>query len=408
MSAHYAQLLKNEDVNKGLAFLESDQENTVSQQIKIAEIPSPTFKEAKRAQYYKSQLEALGLADVQMDDAGNVVGIRHGTGEGPILYVTAHLDTVFDFDEINVKEKDGLLYAPGIGDDSRGLAALLSIVRAFNESGVETTGDIIFGGNVGEEGLGDLYGVKAFFKEHPQIDGFISIDGLSASEITYLATGSHRYKITFQGPGGHSYQAFGLPTAIHAMGRALAKIADVNTPEQPKTTFTVGIVEGGTSVNAIAAQASMLVDMRSNTADELQKLDDQIMGLVEQSVDDENNRWGYERKNGIDVVVEQVGDRPAGSQNPQALNVQAAWAATQALGLEPSLGLARSTDSNLAISLGVPALTLGGGGQGGGTHAPDEWFDPTDAYQGPQRIFLTILGLVGVEGVSTPLLETNS
>lgn len=402
---NYAHLLKDEGVNNALAFLKSDQENSIAQQIEITEIPAPTFKEQRRGQYFKSQLEALGLDDVQMDDIGNVYGIRRGTGNGPVVYVTAHLDTVFNFDEINVKNIDGILHAPGIGDDSRGLAAVLSMVRAFNESGIKTTGDIIFGGDVHEEGLGNSDGVGAVIKAHPEISGFIAIDEDSPSDITYLGTGSYNYKVTFHGPGGHSYQAFGRPSAIHAMGRAIADIADIQTLAHPKTTYNVGTVEGGTTVSAIAPEASMLVDMRSNSADELQQLKNQIMEIVQQSVDDENNLRGYDRKNGISVKVEQVGYRPVGLQDPEAVNVQAAWAATEALGLQPSLTQALSTDSNTAIDLGVPSLTLGRGGSGDNIHSPDEWYDPTDAYLGPQRIFLTILGLVGVEDVSTPLLE---
>lgn len=407
VTTSYDQLIKDEKVNQALAYLEADQENSVSQQITLAEIPAPTFKEQARAQYFKSQLETLGLDDVQIDDMGNVYGVRHGTGDGPVLYVTAHLDTVFDFDEITVTNKDGVLYAPGIGDDSRGLAAILSIVRAFNESGVQTTGDIIFGGDVHEEGLGNSDGVAAVIKAFPEIDGFIAIDEDSPSEITYLGTGSYNYKISFNGPGGHSYQAFGRPSAIHAMGRAIASISDIQTKSHPKTTFNVGTVAGGTSVNAIASQATMLVDMRSNSAHELEKLENQIIGLIQQAVDSENNRWGYDRSNGIDVSLERVGYRPVGLQDPQALHVQTAWAATQALGLQPSLTQALSTDSNTAISLGVPSLTLGRGGSGANIHSPDESYDPTNAYLGSQRIFLTILGLVGVENVSTPLLESR-
>ncbi len=411
VSDNYANLIENEAVKGALAFLKTDQDNTVTQQILIAEIAAPPFHEQKRAEYFKQQLESLGLQDVQIDNEGNVYGIRPGTGNGPVLFISAHLDTVFDYDEITVKNKDGVLYAPGISDDSRGLAALLSIMRAFNESGVQTTGDIIFGADVGEEGLGDLRGVKAFFKEHPEIDGYISIDntsdGVSASAITYQATGSHRYKADFKGPGGHSYKAFGLPSPIHAMGRAIAAIADVKTPEDPRTTFTVGIVEGGTSVNAIAAESSMYIDMRSTSAEALQKEDDEIMSLIQKGVGAEDERWGYNRDDGIDVVVTQVGNRPVGSQDMQAPIVQAAWASTEALGLQPSFSTPSSTDSNLPISLGIPALTLGGGGEGDGFHSPGEWYDPTDGYLGPQKVFLTMLGLVGVEGISTPILEAR-
>ncbi len=193
---NYAELLKDAGVNNALAFLKSDQENAIAQQIEITEIPAPTFKEQRRGQYFKSQLEALGLDDVQMDDIGNVYGIRHGTGNGPVLYVTAHLDTVFNFDKINVKNEDGILHAPGIGDDSRGLAAVLSMVRAFNESGINTTGDIIFGGDVHEVGFGNSEGAGAVVKAHLEYSGFIAIYEDSPADITYLGTDSYNNKIT--------------------------------------------------------------------------------------------------------------------------------------------------------------------------------------------------------------------
>jgi acetylornithine deacetylase/succinyl-diaminopimelate desuccinylase-like protein len=320
--------------------------------------------------------------------------------------VAAHLDTVFpEGTDVKVREKDDKLYAPGIADDSRGLAALLGIVRAFNASGVKTKGDIVFCGNVGEEGLGDLRGVKALFRDHKDIDGFISIDGVESDGITYLATGSHRYDVTYKGPGGHSFSAFGLPSAIHALGRAIAKISDLETSMDPKTTFTVGVVKGGTSVNSIAAEGSMLMDMRSDSTKELLAVEAKFLDIVQKAAAEENARWGSDK---IKVEIKLVGDRPAGTQPNDAMIVQAAWASTEMIGQKPILRGASSTDSNLPISLGIPALTLGGGGKDFGNHSPNEWFDPTDAYLGPQRVFLTILGLVGVDGVTESLLPKKN
>lgn len=402
VKAAYDKLAAYSKVQQGLDFIKGDHDNTVSEQREICEIPSPPFKEQVRAENYLQRLTALGLKNVQMDKEGNVFGIMPGTGKGPKLLVAAHLDTVFPAGtDTTVKEKDGKLYAPGIADDTRGLAALLGVVRAFNATGIQPVGDIIFCGNVGEEGLGDLRGVKAMFRNDKDIDGFISIDGASSTDITYLATGSHRYQVTFRGPGGHSFGAFGLPSAIHALGRAATKISDLETPKQPKTTFTVGTIKGGTSVNAIAAEASMLVDMRSNSAEELGKIDAKIQQAIKQGVAEENARWNSDK---ITVEVKLVGDRPAGSQPDNAAIVQAAWGATLATGQQPNLNDASSTDSNLPISIGIPAITIGGGGKSGSGHAPGEWFDPTNAFYGPQRVFMTILGLVGVDGVSDPLL----
>jgi len=398
----YDRIVSSAEVKKGLEFLKTDSANAIAEQKALCEIPAPPFKEKVRAEDYMKRLVALGLKDVRMDKEGNVFEVRPGSAKGPKLLVAAHLDTVFaEGTDVKVKEKEGKLYAPGISDNARGLAAMLTIIRALNVSGIKTGGDIVFCGNVGEEGLGDLRGVKALFREQKDIDGFISIDGVDSAGITYLATGSHRYEVTYKGPGGHSFSAFGLPSAIHAMGRAIAKIADLQTPKDPKTTFTVGVVNGGTSVNSIAAEARLLMDMRSNSEKDLLELEAKFLELVKKGAAEENARWGGDK---IKVEIKLVGDRPAGTQPKEAVIAQAAWAATEITGQKPILRGASSTDSNLPISLGIPALTLGGGGKEGANHSPGEWFDPTEAYLGPQRIFLTILGLVGMDGVTEPLL----
>jgi acetylornithine deacetylase/succinyl-diaminopimelate desuccinylase-like protein len=238
------------------------------------------------------RFQELGLKDASIDTEGNVIGLRKGSGGGrPKLVVSAHLDTVFpEGTDVSVKEKDGVILAPGIGDDSRGLAALLSLIKSINANEITTVGDVMFVGTVGEEELGNLRGVKALFRDHADIDGFISIDGLGITRVVNQATGSHRYEMIFKGPGGHSFQEFGLPSAIHAMGRAIAKISDLQTPAEPKTTFTVGTVSGGTSVNAIAGDARMAVDMRSNSTEELLKLEARLLDLIKEAVVEENAR----------------------------------------------------------------------------------------------------------------------
>jgi acetylornithine deacetylase/succinyl-diaminopimelate desuccinylase-like protein len=398
----YSRLASHSRVKKGMAFLKSDHERTISEQKEICEIPAPPFKEQVRAADYQRRLAALGLKDVQMDKEGNVFGFRPGTGKGPKLLVAAHLDTVFpEGTNTKVQERNGILYAPGIADDTRGLAEILSIVRAFNETGIKTIGDIIFCGNVGEEGLGDLRGVKTLFRGHKDIDGFITIDGTEPGGITYLGTGSRRYEVTYKGPGGHSFSAFGRPSAIHALGRAIAKIAELKTSQDPKTTFTVGVISGGTSVNSIAADAKMEMDMRSNQEKELRELEVKFMEIVKGAAAEENARWGSNR---ITVDIKMVGDRPGGSQAKDAVIVQAGWASATVLGQKPSLRGASSTDANIPISMGIPAVAISRGGMSENNHSPNESFDPTDAYLGPQRIFLMILGLVGIEGASDPLL----
>lgn len=398
----YEKLQASAPIQQGIAFLAADHQNTIADQIAINEVPSPPFHEAERAKYYQQKLEEAGLADVRMDQEGNVYGVFKGSGAGPRIFVSAHLDTVFAAGtDVTVREKDGKLYAPGIADNARGLAAILSVIRALKETGVKTVGDIIFGGDVGEEGLGDLRGVKAFFRENTDVDGYITVDGVKEQIITYLCTGSRRYEITYRGSGGHSWNAFGLPSAIHALGRAIAKISEIRTPSQPKTTFTVGTITGGTSVNSIAAEASMLLDMRSAKEEELKKLESAVMVLLDEAAAEENARWDSDD---IKVEIKLVGDRPAGEQAPDAPIVQAAWAATEAIGLVPEFGPASSTDANLPLSMGIPAIRICGGGAEGHNHSLDEWYNPANGYRGPQKVFMTLLGLVGVEGLTQPLL----
>lgn len=402
VKAAFDKLINDVQVKKGLEFIKLDHKRTVDEQIEITEIPAPPFKEQERAEDFKRRLEELGLEDVTMDAEGNVYGMKYGTGRGPKVFISAHLDTVFpEGTDTTVREKDGILYAPGISDDTRGLAEVLSIIRAIQENDIRPVGDIIFGATVGEEGAGDLRGVKAFFKDHHDIDGFISIDGPTPNHIVYLGTGSYRYKVTYKGPGGHSFGAFGIPSAIHALGRAIAQIADLQTKANPKTTFTVGQINGGTSVNAIAAEASMLVDLRSNDKVELDRLAEQFLAIVQRAADEENERW---QSDAITVEIEKFGDRPAASQPVSGLIVQAAYSAIEAVGMKPQLAGASSTDANHPISLGIPSVTLGRGGRAGEAHSLNEWFDPTDAYIGVQKNLLTLLSLVGVDNVVEPLL----
>src|SRR6266404_9232570 len=252
----YAAILTNAKVIKTLEDIKADDERTLAEQKRITEIPAPPYKEKVRAEYYLKRLQELGFKDAAIDTEGNVIALRKGSSGGrPKLVVSAHLDTVFpEGTDVAVKEGDGAVRAPGIGDDSRGLAAMLSLIKSMNANGIATIGDVMFVGTVGEEELGNLRGVKALFRDHADIDAFISIDGLGITRIVNQGTGSHRYEMIFKGPGGHSFAEFGLPSAIHAMGRAIAKISDLQTPTDPKTTFTVGTVSGGTSVNAIAGE----------------------------------------------------------------------------------------------------------------------------------------------------------
>ncbi|WP_065751012.1 M20/M25/M40 family metallo-hydrolase [Bradyrhizobium paxllaeri] len=400
-------ILANPRIVKTLDDIKADDERTFAEQKRITEIPAPPFKEKVRAEYYQKRMQELGFKDTSIDAEGNVIALRKGSGGGrPKLVVSAHLDTVFpEGTDVTVKEKDGAIIAPGIGDDSRGLAAMLSLIKVMNENRIATVGDILFVGTVGEEELGNLRGVKALFRDHTDIDGFISIDGLGITRVVNQATGSHRYEFTFKGPGGHSFQEFGLPSATHAMGRAIAKISELQPPSDPKTTFTVGTVTGGTSVNAIAAEARMAVDMRSNSTEELLKLEARLLELVKEAVADENARWKSDK---MTVEAKLIGDRPAGIVPMDSPIVQATQRTVAAVTKGPRPTFAgSSTDSNIAMSLGIPAVTIGGGGEGGNWHSRNEWYKPTNAWYGPQNALLTVLILTGVDGVTKPALAVR-
>ena len=401
-------ILAHPRVVKTLEDIKADDDRAFAEQKHITEIPAPPYKEKLRAEYYQKRMQELGFKDASIDSEGNVIALRKGTGGGrPKLVVSAHLDTVFpEGTDVTVKEKDGAILAPGIGDDSRGLAALLSLIKAMNANEISTVGDILFVGTVGEEELGNLRGVKALFRDHTDIDGFISIDGLGITRVVNRATGSHRYEFIFRGPGGHSFQEFGLPSAIHAMGRAIAKISDLQTPSDPKTTFTVGTVNGGTSVNAIAAEARMAVDMRSDSTDELLKLEARLLDLVKQAVVEENARWKTDK---LAIEIKLIGDRPAGIVAMDSPIVQATQRAVSVVTRAPRVTFAgSSTDSNIAMSLGIPAVTIGGGGEGGNWHSRNEWYKPVEAWYGPQNALLTVLMLTGLDGVTKPALAVRS
>ncbi len=403
VAAQFALVAADPRVQATLAQIEAAEPETLAEQVRITEIPAPPFGEQRRAEYYVEQMRQRGLPDAFIDAEGNAVGLLRGTGDGPLFVIAAHLDTVFPLEtDVSVEiREDGRYYAPGISDDGRGLTALLTLIEAITGSGIRTVGDILFVGNVGEEGPGDLRGIKAIFRDYPDIDGFVSIDGSGLTRMTTGGTGSRRFAVEFTGPGGHSFSAFGLVSAIHAMGRAITKIGDLQVPETPRTTFTVGTVTGGTSVNSIAADAMFELDMRSNDAAELARLEARVREVTAQAVAEENARWN----NGeITVNFHLIGDRPTGSTAAEQPLVQVAALAFDAVGSPLEALRTSSTDSNIPMSLGVPAITIGGGGSSGGEHAPEEWYDPTDSHKGPQLAFLLTLGLVGIEGLSAPQL----
>jgi acetylornithine deacetylase/succinyl-diaminopimelate desuccinylase-like protein len=386
-----ARLLHDAAVKAALDAARADEPRTIAEQVEICEVEAPPFKETKRAELYARKFRELGLQNVRIDKVGNVLGERPGAARRPHVVLAAHLDTVFP-EGTNVKttQEGTVIRGPGIGDDCRGLAVVLAVVRALEAGNVQTPGTITFVGNVGEEGLGDLRGVKYLFNDglKGQIDRFVSIDGTGLG-ITHISVGSRRYRVTFKGPGGHSYGAFGMVNPIHALGRAVAAIGDFQVPNEPKTTFNVGRIGGGTSVNSIPFEAWAEVDMRSADAASLQSLDAKFHEAVDDAIAAENIRWGS-RALSVDKVL--VGNRPAGRAAANSPIVQAAVSVTRALAVPVTLDEG-STDANYPQSLGIPAITIDGGGRGTGAHALNEAFDTADSWKGTQRALLLTVAL---------------
>lgn len=402
----YTQLMAAPSIQKLLDAVKADHQRSVADMKMLTEIEAPPFHEQKKAEVYLARMKAMGLATAAIDSEGNVIGLRKGTGNGPMLLISAHLDTVFPAGtDVKVKEKDGKLSAPGISDDTRGLAVLLSWLKQLNDNHIQTVGDLLIVGNVGEEGLGNLRGMKHIFADHLDIDGMVGLEPAPDGAVVILGTASHRYEVTFKGPGGHSYDAFGdVPSAIHGMGRAIAKIADIETPRDPKTTFTVGTVNGGTSVNTIAPDAHMTIDIRSDAMQPLLDTEGKILAAIDQAVAEENKRWGVST---LSVSSKLIGDRPGGRTAPDSVIVEAATRSNTAFGAKTVL-VGASTDANVPMSLGIPAIIIGGGGKTGGFHALSEWIDASDGWKGAQNSLITVLGLVGVQGISAPLLARRT
>lgn len=352
-----AELSNDAAIRAAMEAVRRNEPLTLDLQARLCEIPAPPFQETVRGLELKRLFQELGLRDVRIDSAGNVIGVRPGKAARPNLVFAAHLDTVFpEGTNVRVAHEGSLLKAPGIGDDCRGLAVMLAVIRALNEARVETPGAITFVADVGEEGLGDLRGMKSLFFDSlkGQIDKFVSVDGTGLG-ITNIGVGSNRYKVTFKGPGGHSYGAFGMANPIQAMGRAIAKIDALEVPRQPKTTFNVGRVGGGTSVNAIPFEAWMEVDMRSADPAALKDLDTRFQAAIRQSVTEENARWN--NRGPVTASAELVGVRPAGQTAKESPIVQTAMAVSRALQIEEVLREG-STDSNVPMNLNIPRSPL--------------------------------------------------
>jgi tripeptide aminopeptidase len=387
-----AALMNDPSIKAALEAAKRNEPQIIAEQARICEIPAPPFKEEVRGRELARLFTQLGLKNVHIDKAGNVIGTRPGAAPHPNLVFAAHLDTVFpEGTNVKVTHEGSVMKAPGVGDDCRGLAMMLGVIRALNDAKVQTPGTITFVADTGEEGLGDLRGMKELFGVtlKGQIDKFISVDGIGLG-ITHIGVGSYRYRVTFKGPGGHSYGAFGMANPIQAMGRAMAKIDDFQVPTNPKTTFNVGRVGGGTSVNAIPFEAWMEVDMRSADKASLDAVNEKFKAALNEAVAEENKRWN--NRGAISVSPEMVGIRPAGQTPKDSAIVQTAMAVSKAMGIPEALREG-STDSNVPMNLGIPAITISGGGSGSGAHSLNETFDCTDSWRGTQRGILLAVAL---------------
>jgi tripeptide aminopeptidase len=390
-----AEILARPGVQSAMQAIKTNEPHFIEEQIRICEISSPPFHEDKRAAELARLFREAGLANVRIDHAGNVLGDRPGSAPHPHLVIAAHLDTVFPPEtDVHVTREGNLLKGPGIGDDCRGLAALLALIKAMNDANLKTRGSLTFVADVGEEGLGDVRGMKELFGVtlKDQIDDFISIEPGEPNRVTNGGVGSYRYKVTFSGPGGHSYGAFGLANPANALGRAVAHIADLQVPVTPKTTFNVGRIGGGTSINSIPFEAWFEFDERSPDTNSLDNLDKRFKAAVQAGLDEENARWKDKGK--LSVKVDQIGVRPAGQTPMSAGIVTTAAASIKALNLgEPEFGDS-SSDSNVPMHLGIPAITIGGGGIDKGAHSLNESDDVTDSYKGVQNALLIVLSIL--------------
>lgn len=397
------ELVKLNVVQAAFEYFETNAQKITEKQIEISSVPASPFHESARADFLRLLFENLGLTDAYLDKVGNCIALRKGLHESPLLVVSAHLDTVFPPNtDFSVSRKGSKLFGPGISDDCCGLIALVSLARVLQQFQILTFGSVLFVGTVGEEGEGDLRGARHLFTDGEwaqKISAFVSFDGAGLAEITNRALGSRRYHVKVNGSGGHSWADFGVANPVHAVGQAIAKLASYPIPAEPRTTFNVGRVIGGTSVNAIPTEASIEVDLRSTTEEELLRIDAFFRRAVREAVDDENNsrRAGTEP---LELTMRLIGARPGGETPLDSRLVKLAFDATQQLGVTP-ISEQASTDSNLPMSLGIPAITLGAGGTSANSHTLEEWYDPTDRDLGLKRALLVLLGMVGVVRGST-------
>jgi len=383
-------------VTRGLTWIEKNSDWITDQQIKLTEIPAPEFDEARRGEFLKQLFEASGL-QVHVDKLGNVIAERAGSDPNSVVLLAAHLDTVFAAGtDVRVKRDGPRLTAPGIADNSAGLAALVALGRALNEANVRTKSTIVLAGDVGEEGEGNLRGIRALVEAYrSKLVAVIAVDGASTEHITTQGIASHRYEIVITGPGGHSWSDFGAPNPITALARGIVRFSNVPVPDSPRSSYNFGTIEGGTSVNSIPARAAVKVDLRSEQESEVAKMEKSLRDAMQAGLRDELAA-ANENTDALQITYRSLGARPAGKMQDNAPLVETIRSVDRFLGNRSRLERS-STDANIPLSIGIPAVSLGGGGKGGGSHTLAEWYDASGRELGVKRLFLSTLTLAGVQ-----------
>jgi tripeptide aminopeptidase len=381
---------------QALSWIDKNTKWVTDQQIALSEIPAPELGEAKRGEFLQKLLEAAGLK-VRVDKTGNVIGERPGSDANRVILLAAHLDTVFPAGtDVRVKKNGNRIVGPGIADNGAGLAALVGVARALSEGRVRTSKTVVFAGDVGEEGEGNLRGIRALVESYgSRLAAVIAVDGASTEHITTQGIASHRFEITITGPGGHSWSDFGAPNPITALSRGIVKFSTLRVPEDPRSSYNFGVIEGGTSVNSIPARAVVKVDLRSEDEAEVVKMETALRDAMQEGIKEEMAA-ARDASTALQLNSKSLGLRPSGKLPENSPLLDSIRSVDRFLGTRSRLERS-STDANIPLSLGIPAISIGGGGKAGGSHTLDEWYDPAGRELGLKRLFLTTVMLAGLQ-----------
>jgi tripeptide aminopeptidase len=398
-----ARLAASPEVRSAFNWFRTQEPQFLQWQMEMARIPAPPFGESARGAWLAERFREIGLDDVRTDDVGNVFGTHPGVGQRYVA-LSGHIDTVFPANTpLNIRQQGSRIYGPGVSDNGAGVAALLAIAALLRSVRLRHALPFVFIGNVGEEGEGDLRGMRHIFSTPRWKDAIaysVVLDGAGSDTIVAEALGSRRFEVIVRGPGGHSWSDFGVPNPIVILGKAIETFAATPVPATPKTTFNIGVIRGGTSVNSIPESASMKVDIRSTSMAEMERLEQSLRAALNRAVEEETmtaemRSSAQKRPAGVGCEIVVIGNRPAGELQPGAKILQVVRAVDAQLGNAAQVQRA-STDANIPLSLGREAIAMGGGGTGGGAHTLQEWFDSNERELGLKRILLTMLALAGV------------